>query len=149
MEYVLFVNKQGKLPKQAISDMQKEFISFAGKKIRIKVEKFVKKRSNLQNRWYWGVAVAYISEKTGYFPDEVHEFLKKKFLGVKEIKIGNESEEIPNSSAELTTTNFMGYKEQIQAWASTELNVNIPDPDENYKGDIEYLEDILGIKDNE
>ena len=54
MEYIAQVNKDGKLPKQLVSDMQAEFVSFAGKKIRVIIEKFVKKRSLLQNGWYWG-----------------------------------------------------------------------------------------------
>ena len=37
-------------------------------------------RSIQANRFYWKVIVGAISEHTGYTPDEVHEFLKAKFL---------------------------------------------------------------------
>ena len=146
MEYIAQVNKDGKLPKQLVSDMQAEFVSFAGKKIRVIIEKFVKKRSLLQNGWYWGCAIKLMSEHSGYFPYEVHELLASHLLGTHPVKIGSVTKDIPNSTKDLTTTDFMAYKEQIQAFASTEMNVIVPDPDPNWKGDFVYLEDELGIK---
>ena len=37
-------------------------------------------RSNPQNRFYWGVCVYMISERTGFSTEETHEVLKHLFL---------------------------------------------------------------------
>ena len=139
MDFHIQINKDGKLPKQAIEDMQIEFKTLSGKKATVTIEKFWKKRSNLQMGWYWGVAVKLISEHTGYFPYQVHEILKAHLLGTHTATIGNVKVEVPNTTKELSTTDMMGYANQIQAFASSEIEVTIPDPDPNYK-DKEYSE---------
>lgn len=142
MEYVLFVNKQGKLPKQAISDMQKEFISFAGKKIRVKIEKYSKKRSNSQNAYYWSCCIPPIVEKTGFTSDEIHEYLISKFIdNKKDIVVGGESEKVNKRTHDLTTTEFMGYIADIQRFAAEKLDLVIPDPDPLYNDSTEYLDE--------
>ena len=83
-------------------------------------------RSNPQNRWYWGVCIDLISEHTGFTPEEVHEILKHKFLTPKSLM----GEQIYPSTTSLTTVEFKNYMEKIQRWASMELSVVIPDPNE-------------------
>ena len=72
-------------------------------------------RSELQNKYYWGVVIDVICQTTGEIPRNQHEQLKKLF-GIK-------------STTGLSTAAFAEYIEQIQAWASTEHNIYIPDPD--------------------
>lgn len=90
-------------------------------------------RSEQQNRWYWGVIVESISEHTGYTPDEVHEFLKAKFIP-KRVAVCDGNGEIKDdlviggSTAKLNKVSFGEYCEAIRGWAAQELDVVIPDP---------------------
>jgi hypothetical protein len=88
------------------------------------------KRSTQQNRYYWGQVCTLISETTGYTPEEVHDFLKEKFLtDKKHIVIAGEERDIEQATTtRLTTKEFEEYCENIRRWASSVLNINIPDP---------------------
>lgn len=91
-------------------------------------------RSQPQNRYYWGVVVELISEHTGYTPEELHDYLKAKFLPkalalpdangviVDEFVIGG-------STTKLNKLEFGEYVERIRQWAAETLDVVIPDPD--------------------
>ena len=130
MKFSFIINKQGKIPKQAIADMQRWFVDNAGKKVTATLEKFKKERSKDQNAYYWAVIVKMISDETGYEKNEVHELLAAHFIGTKKIKIGGLEKEVYKSTAKLTTTDFMGYIEEIQRWSAEKLNLYIPDPNE-------------------
>lgn len=88
-----------------------------------------KPRSNQESRYYWGVIVAMIAEETGYTDEEVHEFLKTKFLK-KEMLIGRDHLAIGVSTATLTTVEFEKYCSEVRQWASAELSLYIPLPSE-------------------
>ena len=47
-------------------------------------------RSLNQNNYYWGVVIEKLSEKLGYTKDEMHDILKFKFLGVREIEFSTD-----------------------------------------------------------
>lgn len=95
---------------------------------------FRKDRSNNQNSYYWGVIVHLLSEHTGFGTDEMHEILKHKFLrrtiwvptkhGTKEQSV------IAESTAKLTTKQFEEYTSNIRQWASQDLGVFLPEPNE-------------------
>ena len=53
----------------------------------IKIEKYSKKRSNPQNRYYHGCVLKYLSETTGFTVTEMHEVLKAKFPNLKVIAV--------------------------------------------------------------
>jgi len=96
-----------------------------GREVTVSVQKYQKNRSLPQNSFYWGVIIEIIANHCGYFPDEMHEALKEKFLsygmdshGLKKIK----------STATLTTDEFINYTNRIVIWAAAELGVYIPDP---------------------
>lgn len=140
--FKIFVNKEGNIPKQASIDIKEVLKTFAKKNIRITIEKWSNKRSNLQNAWYWGVAINMIVEKLIEYnpvmyaditPEAVHEWLKDQFLDKRLISIAGIEKEISGSTIDLTTTNFMAYKEDIQQFAAEKLGLDIPDPDPNYK----------------
>ena len=92
-------------------------------------------RSVAQNAYYWGVVVHLISEHTGYTPDEVHEFLKMKFLP-KKLAVQNKNGEIRDeyviggTTTTLNKIQFGEYLLNIQMWAASELDIQIPDPNE-------------------
>lgn len=92
------------------------------------------KRSNPQNRYYWGLVVPMI--KTGIKDmgtdltiEETHEFLKAKFncSELRNEETG-EVEMIPRSTTILTKLAFSEYIQNIQMFASEFLNIVIPDP---------------------
>lgn len=100
---------------------------------------FKKDRSSNQNRYYWGVIIDLLSEHTGFNRDEMHEVLKHKFLrrtlwvpkkdGVKEQSI------ITYSTTDLTTKQFEEFLAAIRMWASQDLGVCIPEPNEQMMED--------------
>jgi hypothetical protein len=96
-------------------------------------------RSQQQNGWYWSVIVQLIAEHTGYTPDEVHEFLKAKFIP-KRLAIANGNGEVVDeyvlggSTRKLNTLEFSAYCEAVQQWAAATLDCYIPDPDERGYG---------------
>lgn len=104
----------------------------------------VKKRSNPQNNYYWGLVVPMIKKGiealgTELTIAETHEFLKAKFNTVEIINAETgQVEALPKSTSRLSPAEFNGYKEKIQRFASEFLNIYIPDPNEqmemNYDG---------------
>lgn len=104
-----------------------------GKPILISVTEERATRSASQNAWYWGVIMARLSDRTGYTPDELHEYCKQRFLS-KHLAIANDNGEIVDdrviggSTTKLTTKAFGEYCELIRQWAAAELGLDIPDP---------------------
>jgi len=109
--------------------------SFEGKKVKITFDS-TNRRSKDQNAYYFGVVLKLLAEHTGYTVEEMHEICKYKFLGYDLKELEGENIPLINSSAKLSTVDFMGYIEEIRGWAASELSVNIPDPNQT-----EFLED--------
>jgi hypothetical protein len=100
-------------------------------KYSLDIKQFKNKRSNPQNRYYWGVIIKILSNETGFFPDEMHEHLKRKFLPVeKVIKQTGERVIVGSTTTELDTFEGEQYFEQIRIWALSELDILIPEPNE-------------------
>lgn len=95
------------------------------------IKQFRKKRSVQQNRYYWGVIIKLLCEHTGFFPDEMHELLRRKFMPVtKTIRQTGEQVIVGKSTTENDTADQEIYHEMIRTWALTELDVLIPLPNE-------------------
>ncbi len=112
--------------------------AFPNDTITITVEKKKRKRSLSQNAYYFGVVCALVRNGmnefgSDYSIEETHEFLKSKF-NLKEFINGNTGEvsTIPFSTTKLTTIEFMAYISKIQQFASQDLCIVIPDPNEMY-----------------
>lgn len=100
------------------------------------IENKKRKRSLDLNRYYWGVVVAMVKDafiELGHDIDSklTHEFLKqrcnyKEFI---DFKTG-EVIKLPQSTTDITNTQFMEYVERIKQFASETLDVYIPDPNE-------------------
>lgn len=96
-----------------------------GARIELVLRKQTKKRTDPQNRFYWGVVIPMLAEHFGYSKDEMHEALKWKFLqkpGANPPTVG--------STKKMDTVKFNAYIEQIQVWAAQEYSIIIPDPNE-------------------
>jgi len=92
-----------------------------------------KNRSNPENRYYWGVIVELLSQELGYEREEMHEILKAIFLKEKtflKTKAGVEEVAFARSTSELNTAEFEDYLRRIRVFASTELGIFVPLPNE-------------------
>ena len=92
-------------------------------RLEIVIKKYVPKRTDSQNKYYWGVVVKMIADYTGMDKDSTHDGLRQIFLKV-------EHEKLPTikSTAKLSTIEFAEYIEQCVIWAATFLGLVIPDP---------------------
>lgn len=97
------------------------------------------KRSNQQNRYYFGIVVPMIQKGVNdmgneFTQEEIHDWLKHKF-NYKEIvnEDTGEFEQIPESTTRLTKDEFSNYIEAIQIFAAEFLNITIPDPGQQLK----------------
>jgi hypothetical protein len=82
------------------------------------LQKEQEKRRNQQNRRYWAV-LHEISEQLNISDVEAwHEWCKRRFIGVKEVKLPDgEIINVGKSSTELTVKEFADYMTSIEAWA--------------------------------
>lgn len=89
-------------------------------------------RSNNQNRYYWGVVINMLSEHTGFTPSEMHEVLKYRFLSYPRILISKTPEKvlIAKSTTNLTTKEFEEFMTRVRQWASIDLGLWIPEPNQ-------------------
>lgn len=90
-------------------------------------------RSSNQNSYYWGVVVGLIADHTGNSIDDIHEYLKSLFLK-DYISISGDEKEIIRSTSSLKTDEMEDYLSQVRQWASLELSVYIPLPNEVVHG---------------
>lgn len=100
----------------------------AGKRLQLTVKP--EKRSQAQNRRYWGQGVlaqvaaqAVVGGKL-YSAEIWHEQFKRQFIGFDELPNG---QIIGKSSAALTTAEFCDFCTQVEAYAAQELGVRFVD----------------------
>tara|TARA_R100000664_G_scaffold18653_1_gene27708 strand:+ start:70 stop:453 length:384 start_codon:yes stop_codon:yes gene_type:complete len=99
----------------------------------VEVKKKRDTRSNRQNSYYWKCIVQELANSLGYFPDEMHDILRSKFLSEWEMIEINEKKIGINkigSSRSLNTKAFEVYADQIRIWALTELGIRLMTPNE-------------------
>lgn len=105
------------------------------------------RRSDRQNRYYWGVVVALVMEALQQLGHEVnteltHEFLKGKF-NAKPLWNG-EGEvigEIGETTTKMNRAEFGEYLEKIKRWSATFLSLYIPEPGEQME--LTFEPDVL------
>lgn len=91
----------------------------------VTISKLGNNRSLNQNNLYWQW-LGMIAEYTGNSVDILHLYLKKKFLGVKYIDIFGSCVETISDSHNLSISDFANYMTQVQAFAATELGIELP-----------------------
>ena len=108
-----------------------------GTKLDIVIRKHKKKRTNDQNRYYFGIVLPILADYFGH--DNVldmHEDLKLKFNPVQS-KI-DPDKTIGGTTTKLSTVDFYSaddsYVERICRWASTEYSIFIPPPKKSEEG---------------
>ena len=133
--------KNGELKIVNRSQFNRELEYFEGKDVEVQVRKKRKKRSLMQNAYYFGVVVPCVVEglkDVGYRVNRelTHEFLKSKFA--REEIVNEETSEVLSiigSTAKMTTSKMMDYFAEITQWAAEFLNIQIPLPGEQTKID--------------
>jgi len=121
--------------KQAIARWVSTFPN--GTKIDVIIRKHSSKRTNEQNKYYWGVVIPILADYFGHDnAEDIHSDLKKMFNPIEsKIKPG---EMIGGSTTKLSTVEFMAaedsYIERICRWAASEYSIFIPPPKKSEKG---------------
>ncbi len=99
----------------------------------VDVKKQRNTRSNMQNSYYWKCIVQGLAEELGYFPNEMHDALRARFLSEYEMISINDNQIAINkigSTTALNTKTFEQYTEQIRVWALTDLGIRLMLPNE-------------------
>jgi hypothetical protein len=116
----------GKLLLDSKADFTAHLHTLEGRRVEISVEKFVKHRTNNQNRYFHGVVIPVIQQETGEDPEKIKAFLKEKFGA----KIVTFDSWIPKPTHLMDTVELTELVEGSRLWANEFLKVNIPDPNE-------------------
>ena len=87
-------------------------------------------RSISQNSLYW-LWLTCIEFETGNNRDELHDYFKHKFLTPVEVEVFGEKI-MRWTTTEKDTLRFKEYLDKIQIFASTELFITLPDPEDKY-----------------
>jgi hypothetical protein len=112
--------------------------TFENKQIVIKIEKFKKKRSTQQNRFYYGVIIPIVQnclKEAGHVMtnESTHDLIKLKFL--KETLFVNETTgeviERIKSTTELSTSQFMDLLAEINNFTFEYFGVSLPSPNDD------------------
>lgn len=97
---------------------------------KLTLEPLKKKKTASQNRlmWLWLDEVAgEISKESGHTSDEVHDFMKKKFLSPKRIEINGEILD-RYSTKDLTVAEMTEYLNRIYIWGTSEMGMFLTFP---------------------
>jgi hypothetical protein len=105
------------------------------KGLKVKIDAVRPIRSLPQNRYLHGVVFNMISEVTGYTLNEAKDELKELFLSV-----GINGKKIIRNTSELSTKELEDFAENCRRFASMNLGINIPLPNEVTD---EMLEEIM------
>jgi len=126
--YVVSV-KDGKpqLTVEQRASMDQAFIKLEGEEVRISIEKPSKDRTGKQNKYYWGVVLAYLADDTGHTTEEVHEEMKDKFLTREYVTVGGLEHQIEKTTTTLTTKGFSDYIDQVIAFCGI-MGISVPPP---------------------
>ena len=101
----------------------------------IKVTKKRCRRSITQNNLYW-LWLTCIEQETGQDRNSLHEFFKAKFLGFEEFQVLNHTVTKVISTTQKDTRQFKEYLDSIQMFASVELGIVLPEPEDKYWSDF-------------
>ena len=125
MKFVIKDNKDKQSLFSYLKELENDYI--------VSVKKQRNTRSNMQNSYYWKCIVQGLAEELGYFPNEMHDALRAKFLSEYEMISFNDNQIAINkigSTTALNTKEFEQYTEQIRVWALTDLGIRLMLPNE-------------------
>ena len=106
-----------------------DILRYEEKTVVITVREQKKRRSLNLNAYYWSVVVKLLSDNTGYDKDEMHEVLKSMFLRTR-YKLNGVWVDGTKSTTKLNSKEMIEFIDNVKRFASTELSVYIPDPND-------------------
>ena len=125
MKFLIRDNSDKKMLFNYLKELENDYV--------VEVKKKRNTRSTMQNNYYWKCIVQKLADELGYFPNEVHDILRVKFLNEWEmVELNNKKIGINKigSSATLNTKAFEIYAEHIRIWALSELGIRLMLPNE-------------------
>ena len=125
MKFVIKDNRDKQSLINYLKELENDYI--------VSVKKQRNTRSNMQNSYYWKCIVQGLAEELGYFPNEMHDALRARFLSEYEMISINDNQIAINkigSTTALNTKSFEQYTEQIRVWALTDLGIRLMLPNE-------------------
>lgn len=153
MNFIATISNGRIIPDQPLV-VNDELKTYHDKVVEISINK-TNKRTNPQNRYYWGVVVHLIRERfieLGYTRtdiddhsvtspltrDDVHQFLRSNFL--RDDIVSGDGEvlgTLSKSTKQLSTDEFVKYLDNVKNWAVDSLDIQIPDPNTEIKYNIQ------------
>lgn len=86
--------------------------------------------SDPMRRYYFGVVAQMIADHTGHSTDTIHDFLKRKILGVNVDQFGIEqTPSVFSDGSSLTIEEKGEFIAEVRRWASDFLGIWIPEPE--------------------
>ncbi len=98
---------------------------FEDKEVAVTVSRWTKQRTDNQNKYYWGVVLKIIGDEIGDESESVHRSLAVLFLTDRTNKLPK-----VKSTTHLDTAEFEEYLIKVRQWASSEMGIYIPLPNE-------------------
>ena len=139
MIYIGEVNDWGKLDHKVSAQIKSGLEQFKGKRVQIELKQAKKGRSLEQNAYLFGVVYPAAMDgmrslgNEGLSIELVHHFFKDKFLTRwRDIVIPTTGEVFKvKTTTDLSTTEMIGYIEEIARWCAEYLSITIPEPNQN------------------
>lgn len=139
MELICKINEDYHIVPENLSELKFYLDNLKSKdNFAVSIKKHIKKRSDRQNRWYWGVAVPTvqngIKEQSGllYDKETIHALILNAvgaitmettmIMGMNVIKVNQKR------TSEMSTVEFNQFKEQVQLHFGEKMGINIPEP---------------------
>src|SRR5690606_5667090 len=98
----------------------------------VETRRHAKRRSDMQNRYLWGVCYpSFLRHLDGWTAEDVHEYMLGEHFGWETLEgFGRKRMKPIRRSSKLTTAEFAEYVEFIQR-KGAELGLYVPDPNES------------------
>ena len=98
----------------------------------VTIEKKKVKRTVPQNKLYW-LWINCIAKETGNEANDLHDYFGDKWLPKDQVQMfNNELHVRQRSTTQLTTVQFKEYLDKIQMFASAELGLILPNPEDKF-----------------
>ena len=107
--------------------------------VSITIEPYKRSRSLEQNALYhlW---VGIVAKETGNDHDDIHEHCRQSFLPPRIVEVNGEIRETRRSTASLKVDEMAEYMDKVYAWATGELGIKLPLPEDRYTPQAEAAE---------
>lgn len=119
--HVKIVNNNITFKSETHKEMFKRFLGqWNDREVGLEIIEKKSKRSDQQNRYYWGAYLPILSSETGHTKDELHELFKAKFLTKKISEVMSQKVRITKSTTELSKGEFSDFIANISEFTQIE-----------------------------